>query len=214
MDASSDGTAEVIEDGRESRHEIVLVPQSHSRRIGGLGGAVVQGLRVARAPWVCVMDADLQHPPELITALLEQAEARDLDLVVASRYCARASGTASAGRAPWPRARPRRRHGCCSRAGSEGHRPDERLLPGAAGRDRVDGLRPRGFKILLEILVRHPGLRVAEVSFAFGERHAGRSKATFARACATSRCSRGCASRASAPSGRPGSSSTRSCSRS
>jgi dolichol-phosphate mannosyltransferase len=41
----------------------------------------------------------------------------------------------------------------------------------------LDRLRPRGFKILLEILVRNPALRVAEVSFRFGERHAGTSKA-------------------------------------
>ena len=43
---------------------------------------------------------------------------------------------------------------------------------------QLDGLRPRGFKILLEILVRHPHLRAAEVSFEFGERYAGRSKAS------------------------------------
>ena len=46
----------------------------------------------------------------------------------------------------------------------------------------LDALRPRGFKILLEILVRHPGLRAAEVSFTFGERHAGRSKASIREA--------------------------------
>ena len=88
VDASSDGTAEAVEEAAgRSKREIVALRQASNRRIGGLGGAVVQGLRAARAPWVCVMDADLQHPPELITALLEQAEARDLDLVVASRYC-------------------------------------------------------------------------------------------------------------------------------
>ena len=43
----------------------------------------------------------------------------------------------------------------------------------------LDALRPRGFKILLEILVRAPALRAAEVSFGFGERHAGRSKASI-----------------------------------
>jgi len=44
---------------------------------------------------------------------------------------------------------------------------------------RLDTLRPRGFKILLELLIRHPALRCAEVSFTFGERRAGRSKATI-----------------------------------
>ena len=45
----------------------------------------------------------------------------------------------------------------------------------------LDRLRPRGFKILLEILVRTPGLSVSEVPFGFGERHAGETKASRAR---------------------------------
>jgi dolichol-phosphate mannosyltransferase len=47
-------------------------------------------------------------------------------------------------------------------------------------RDAVDTelLRPRGFKILLEILARHD-LRVAELPFTFGERLAGQSKANW-----------------------------------
>jgi dolichol-phosphate mannosyltransferase len=39
-------------------------------------------------------------------------------------------------------------------------------------------LRPRGFKILLELLLRTPGLRVAEVPFTFAECHDGHSKAS------------------------------------
>ena len=38
-------------------------------------------------------------------------------------------------------------------------------------------LQPDGFKILLEILVRTPGLRVAEIPFRFDRRNAGQSKA-------------------------------------
>ncbi len=41
----------------------------------------------------------------------------------------------------------------------------------------VEALHPHGFKILLEILLRGPRLRVAEVPFTFAARHAGRSKA-------------------------------------
>ena len=39
-------------------------------------------------------------------------------------------------------------------------------------------LRPRGFKILLEILARRP-MRIAEVPFDFADRHAGESKASL-----------------------------------
>ena len=49
----------------------------------------------------------------------------------------------------------------------------------------LDRLRPRGFKILLEILVRTPGLRVSEVPLGFGERHAGHTKASAREASGT-----------------------------
>jgi dolichol-phosphate mannosyltransferase len=42
----------------------------------------------------------------------------------------------------------------------------------------ITRLRPRGFKILLEILTRHD-LRVVEVPFVFGERYEGESKASW-----------------------------------
>ena len=179
VDDSSDGTAELVEDmAAESGRDIVLLRQSHDRRIGGLGGAVVQGLRAARAPWVCVMDADLQHPPELVAALLEQAESRDLDVVVASRYCAEGD----AGSFGWARAMASRSTTTAARLLFP--RRLRNVTDPMSGfflvrRDAidVDRLRPRGFKILLELLVRHPGLRAAEVSFAFGERRSGRSKA-------------------------------------
>jgi putative flippase GtrA len=44
---------------------------------------------------------------------------------------------------------------------------------------QLTALRPVGFKILMEIVVRHPRLRIAEVPFVFGVRHAGESKASL-----------------------------------
>jgi dolichol-phosphate mannosyltransferase len=179
VDDSTDGTGELVEElAADSGRDIVLLPQAHDRRIGGLGGAVVQGLRAARAPWVCVMDADLQHPPELIAALLEQAESRDLDIVVASRYCEQGD----AGSFGWARAMASRSTTTAARLLFPRRLRD--VTDPMSGfflvrRDAVelDRLRPRGFKILLELLVRNPALRAAEVSFAFGKRSAGQSKA-------------------------------------
>ena len=65
---------------------------------GGLGGAVVEGLRVARADWVVVMDGDLQHPPEMVPELVEAGRRAGADLVVATRYTDGGSRTA------WPTA--------------------------------------------------------------------------------------------------------------
>jgi dolichol-phosphate mannosyltransferase len=46
----------------------------------------------------------------------------------------------------------------------------------------LGALRPRGFKILLEILLSGRELATSEVPFRFGERHAGQSKASFREA--------------------------------
>ncbi|MBA3826540.1 MAG: glycosyltransferase, partial [Ktedonobacterales bacterium] len=55
-------------------------------RIGGLATAVDAGLRRATAPYVAVIDADLQHPPERLRVLYESAHANDADIVLATRY--------------------------------------------------------------------------------------------------------------------------------
>jgi dolichol-phosphate mannosyltransferase len=181
VDASTDATPKAIEKlAQRCRHDVVLLRQTSDRRRGGLGGAVVQGLRAARAPWVCVMDADLQHPPELIAGLLEEAESHDLDLVVASRYC----DGGSAGGLGWARAMASRSTTGVARLlfpRRLRHVTDPMSGFFLVRRDAIqlDTLRPRGFKILLELLIRHPALRCAEVSFTFGERRAGRSKATI-----------------------------------
>lgn len=67
VDDSDDETPRLIESlaARPGR-EVVLVHRDPGDRDGGLGGAVVRGLKRARAPWAAVMDADLQHPPEVL----------------------------------------------------------------------------------------------------------------------------------------------------
>ena len=146
----------------------------------GLGGAVLEGFHAARARWCLVMDGDLQHPPEDIPRMLDRAAVGDVDIVVASRYVAggTAGGLANATRTAVSRAStaltksmfPRKLHGCTD------------PMTGFFLVDRdaldLDALRPRGFKILLEILARRQ-LRIGEVPFAFATRYAGESKATF-----------------------------------
>ncbi len=181
VDDSTDGTPEAIEalHGRV-RPEIVLVHRPPEQRGDGLGGAVVRGLQMARGPWVCVMDADLQHPPELLPRMLAATESGSVDLVVASRYCG--GGDAGA-------------FGRLRAAVSQGSTHVARVMFPSRLRtvtDPMSGfflvrhgaidlktLRPHGFKILLEIIGRTPGLRTTEVPFQFGTRHAGESKASL-----------------------------------
>ena len=146
----------------------------------GLGGAVVEGIRAAASNWCLVMDGDLQHPPEDIPRLLDRADHGDLDVVVASRYAAGgdSKGLADLTRTTVSRASTLLTKAMFPRKLAECSDPMTGFF--LVDRDAIDldALRPRGFKILLEILARRH-LRVGEVPFAFATRHAGASKASF-----------------------------------
>lgn len=181
VDDSTDDTPAVIERTSErARVPVRLVHRAEADRAGGLSGAVVTGIAAAHSPWVLVMDADLQHPPEDVPRLMAAADGPDVDTVVASRYC---DGGGAHGL-----------NGGLRRLVSTGStRLASLLFPlrlrrctdsmtgfFAVRRDAIDlsSLRPRGFKILLEILVRHR-VRVVEVPFVFAERRSGESKASM-----------------------------------
>lgn len=181
VDDSDDETPEVIRDvSRGGRLSVSLIHRPPERRGNGLGGAVVKGMRVARGHWVCVMDADLQHPPELIPKLLKTARDEGADIVVASRYT-------ESGEAPGlgsMRLAVSKLSSFAARLFFPGHiRNVSDSLSGffLVRREAIDPdiLRPRGFKILFEILVRFPDLNVAEVPFRFQTRHSGESKTSL-----------------------------------
>ncbi len=184
VDDSDDDTPKVVDaivraqPPREGL-EIVLLHRPRGEREGGLGGAVVAGLRIARAPWVCVMDADLQHPPELIPSLLHEADRAGVTLVVASRYRRDGDATGQRGRTFLSRA-------STAAAKLAFPRALRALTDPMSGyfvvrREAIDvaSLRPHGFKILVEIAVRTRGLTVAEVGYRFGHRFTGESKASL-----------------------------------
>jgi dolichol-phosphate mannosyltransferase len=179
VDDSDDGSdAAVLEAGEHSRHDVRLIHRPPERR-NGLGGAVIEGLRAARSPWACVMDGDLQHPPELIVRLAEEAEQAGVDLVVATRYGS--DGDAGSLR------RVRRTVSRSTTAAARLLFPLVRRFSDPMSgfflvrRDALDldSLRPRGFKVLLEILIKTPGLQASEVAFRFDRRRAGKSKASI-----------------------------------
>jgi len=149
------------------------------RRMGerGLASAAVRGWSEAVGQVLALIDADFQHPPEILVDLARAVEA-GASLAVASRFVPESA----AERRPLLR-----------RATSDlGVRLIAWLLPGAGRvrdplsgcfamrRDLVAGvpLAPRGYKILLEILARTGGGQVREVPFTFQHRREGRSKLT------------------------------------
>jgi dolichol-phosphate mannosyltransferase len=178
VDDSDDDTPAAV-DAIESRIDVSLIHRAPDQRVGGLSGAVVEGMRSARADWVCVMDADLQHPPEVLEELLLEAVEQASDLVVASRFCDGGDlGNFSRLRTSLSRL-------CSSSAALLFRNRLRKVSDPLSGyflvrREAIDldTLHPKGFKILLEILVRTPGLRVSEVPFQFGERYTGETKAS------------------------------------
>ncbi|HUY96030.1 MAG TPA: glycosyltransferase family 2 protein [Verrucomicrobiae bacterium] len=177
VDDSDDATAEVL--AARAGSGLRLQHRPPSARAGGLSTAVVEGLRLARGRYVCVMDADLQHPPELVPELLATVRGGS-DIAVASRYVAGGSGGGLDGAG---RRLVSRLAGLVARALFAEARASTDPLSGffCCRRDLVQGveLRPVGFKILLELLVCSPPLRVTDVPLRFAPRVAGESKASW-----------------------------------
>ncbi|HEX6034324.1 MAG TPA: glycosyltransferase [Anaerolineales bacterium] len=180
VDDSTDNTPEVIRKLQEwFPLPIKLIHRVKEERKNGLGGAVVEGFKAAHGKWMCVMDADLQHPPEMIPRLYRQAQKTGADVVMGSRL-APGGDASSLGltrtiisyvfawttRLTFPQ---RLRQVTDPLTGF--------FMTRRAALNPAD-LKPDGFKILLEILVSHPQLKVAEVPIQFGYRNAGESKAS------------------------------------
>jgi dolichol-phosphate mannosyltransferase len=181
-DSDDDTPAEVLACTGDGRPPVRLIHREPGERRGGLGGAVVDGLRRARGSWAVVMDGDLQHPPELALRLAEVGRARDLDLVVASRYVGSgdASGLGSAARHAVSGTATRLAKLLFPRRLAQPTDPLSGFFAVRVGALHVDRLEPSGFKILMEIMVRNPRLRMAEVPFSMHPRFAGESKASAA----------------------------------
>ncbi|QZD89927.1 glycosyltransferase family 2 protein [Qipengyuania aurantiaca] len=174
-DNSADGTAEEArrlarEDGR------VRVIHRIGRR--GLASAAIEGFCATAAPFVAVMDADHQHDPALLVAMLEAVRSGEADVAVASRFADGASTK------DWANPGREKLSGVANRLA--------RKLTGVDLTDPMSGyfllrtqtalaLVPRlsgiGFKILLDLLATaDTPLRVREVPMQFAARRSGESK--------------------------------------
>jgi len=83
VDDAFDGTEDLVRERAQTDPRVRCV-----HRIGrrGLASAAIEGMLASSAPYLAVIDADLQHDERVIPALLEKMRASDADIVVASRY--------------------------------------------------------------------------------------------------------------------------------
>jgi dolichol-phosphate mannosyltransferase len=172
-DESPDGTAAFVRDlGR--RDARVRCLQRIGRR--GLSSACIEGMLATNAPYVAVIDADLQHDEALLPRMLEVLRAGEADLAVGSRY---ALTSAVPG---WDS----RRHlisRFATRVGRAMLRIDLSdpmsgffMIRRAAFEGVLRRLSGVGFKLLLDLLASEPSLRVRELPYRFRQRQIGESK--------------------------------------
>lgn len=177
VDDSTDGTERVLAELVRNSPRLRVLHRADRR---GLASAVSDGIALATGDVICVLDADLQHPPEALRALQEALDRTKADLAIGSRYVPGGSYDFTLGRRIVSRVATALAWLLLRRA-----RAVSDPLSGffAFRRNVVDAvcLRPIGFKILLEILVRGHLTRVVEVPYRFGARGAGKSKLTQAQ---------------------------------
>jgi dolichol-phosphate mannosyltransferase len=174
-DNSPDGTWEIAT-GLLSEYPQLRVMRRVEER--GLSTAVIRGWQAARGEVLGVIDADLQHPPELLLKLWGEI-VRGGDLAVASRH------VEGGGVSDWSPIR---------RFLSRGAQTlGLVILPEVIGRvsDPMSGyfmvrrnciagrtLSPVGYKILIEVIARGRVPWIGEVGYVFQERQEGESKVT------------------------------------
>src|SRR6266852_6423886 len=173
-DNSPDGTWEVVRALARQDSRVRCV-----RRIGrrGLSGACIEGILASSAPYVAVIDADLQHDETQLPAMLALLQGGEAELVVGSRYIE--GGSADSFN--------RQRAGASALATEVAKRVLRvKIADPMSGffmirRDRFEQLAPQlsiqGFKILLDVIATgHGELRTVEVPYTFGSRLHGESK--------------------------------------
>ncbi|GAB4236856.1 MAG: glycosyltransferase [Stanieria sp.] len=175
-DNSPDGTWKLAQELTNQYPQLRVMRREQEK---GLSTAVIRGWQVARGKILGVIDADLQHPPEILLQLWQEM-AQGADLAVASRH------VEGGGVSEWSIVR---------RFLSRGAQMlGLIILPEVIGRlsdpmsgyfmvrrDAIVGkpLSPVGYKILIEVTGRGKIRWIGEVGYIFRERQAGASKVTW-----------------------------------
>ena len=173
-DDSPDQTAAIIRAAGISNSRVRLLQRIHRR---GLASACIEGMMATAAPYIAVMDADLQHDESILPRMLNTLKSERLDVVVASRnanggsmghFASSRVGISNLGR---------RLSGAISRCALSDPMSGFFVLDRRFLEEVVHSVSAIGFKILLDIVAssRRP-VRFAEVPYRFRERLHGESK--------------------------------------
>ncbi len=176
-DDSPDGTSKLLRDYALKDNRVRVI-QRLGRR--GLASACIEGVLSSSSPYICIMDADLQHDEGLLNQMLDSLRNEDLDLVIGSRYTDQGNADAM----PYYRKKL-----------SEAANWFSNRMFGVNITDPMSGyfmftrhyfesvqykLSGRGFKILLDMLISsHQPVRFKELPYVMRQRQHGESKLDF-----------------------------------
>ena len=174
-DDSADGTWQIAQQFARDHSNISLIRRVNRK---GLSSAITEGFLLGKGKYLAVLDADLQHDERLIRGMLEEIES--CDVVVGSRYMERKFVPG------WDSWRSR-----LSRTGTSVAQKILRsgITDPLSGffmirREVIQEVAPQlfsdGYKILVDILLKCPGLKVKELPYEFRTRQSGTSKLTAA----------------------------------
>ncbi len=165
-DNSPDGTAAKVRSLSKKYPASVIV----RKKDRGLSSAVIAGFNAAKGDLLCVMDADLSHPPELLPKIF--SELGKNDVVVASRL------VKGGGSEKWPFHR--KLISWCAQILAKPLTSVKDAMSGyfALKKEVIKDVKIEayGYKILLELLVVGKYCKVTEIPFTFLNRSFGESK--------------------------------------
>jgi dolichol-phosphate mannosyltransferase len=173
-DHSPDGTAGVVRQLALQNPRVRILERIGRR---GLSSACIEGALATAAPYLAVMDADMQHDEAILPEMLERLKREHLDIIVASRNTAGGSmGKFAQSRIRLSELGTRISRLVCGREVSD-------PMSGFFLADRnffelvVGRLTGTGFKILVDLLASSPRpVRLAEIPYRFRDRQLGVSK--------------------------------------
>ncbi|MFH1503724.1 MAG: glycosyltransferase family 2 protein [Candidatus Diapherotrites archaeon] len=169
-DNSPDGTGNLLDNLKRKYRNLKVI---HRKGKMGLSSAVLEGRGIAKGIVLGVMDADLSHPPKKIHELYNPIKNNESDFTIGSRYI---RGGKIEG---WNFKRK-----LMSRAATLLAKPFTNVKDPMTGffmikKECIEKQRinPKGFKILLELILKANYKKIKEIPITFTNRTKGKSKA-------------------------------------
>jgi dolichol-phosphate mannosyltransferase len=173
-DNSPDGTSDRVREVAR-RDPRVRIVHRFGRR--GLSSACVEGIMASAAPYVAIMDSDLQHDEAALRPMLEQMKQTDADLVVGSRYMSGGSTGQWSKHRVWASKFATKLATQLTKTPMTDPMSGFFMVRPEAFRRSLNNLSMVGFKILLDVAASAPQpLKIVEIPYTFRPRQHGESK--------------------------------------